>query len=128
VTLITCAAFILVPVLNLERRTVWSSPNFSIPVDTPGFQAFAPFDSAFENGKLVGPNGTTGVLTPSGEVVCAGQVIDATSCPIGVSACQSFNFQLGMGSLYFDHTWGFVLMNGMTLPVILMFLGFPFRL
>ena len=45
-----------------------------------------------------------------------------------VTACQSFNFQLGMGSLYFAHTWGFVLMNGMTFPVIMLFFGLPLRL
>ena len=47
---------------------------------------------------------------------------------LAVTACQSFNYQLGLGSLFFMHQWGFVLMNGMTLPVILMFLALPVRL
>eukprot|EP00750_Incisomonas_marina_P003811 INCI13414.6.p1 GENE.INCI13414.6~~INCI13414.6.p1 ORF type:complete len:912 (-),score=120.58 INCI13414.6:2319-5054(-) len=134
IVIISILAFIVVPVLNYDRRLIWANSNFSIPADDSLGLAFAPLDSAFRCGILVGPNNTLGDETPEGQQVCAGSMRALESFPEVpvtnhvVTACQSFNFQLGMGSLYFAHTWGFVLMNGMTFPVIMLFFGLPLRL
>lgn len=69
IVIISILAFIVVPVLNYDRRLIWANSNFSIPADDSLGVAFAPLDSAFRLGILVGPNNTLGDETPDGQQV-----------------------------------------------------------
>ena len=129
--LITIAAYIYVPLASFQDPDAVANVSTQL-ITALGIDSFAPPDSAFRNGSLVGPNGELGDFTPSGRPVCGGSLVDSLAFPAlangQVTACQSFNFQIGLGSLVFANAWGVTVLNGVTVPVTLMFLAFPFRM
>ena len=125
----TALDFIVVPaaVLNSVSMSYLLSTNTSLIDNQYGMIAEAPPNSSFVYGVLVGPNGTLGDRTPKGAKVCAGAIIDEHGQRV-VTACQSLLFELGIGALDYATTWGFGILNGLTMPVVLLLLGFPMRL
>jgi hypothetical protein len=104
---------------------------------------YAPLNSTFIFGELLGSNNTLGVYEADDLEVVAGrgrivsprtyypgngyapQEISSTKA---VNICDSFYFQLGLSSLKWAHSWGFLLLDATTLPILLMCLAIPFRL
>ena len=74
VVVVTTLAFVVVPILNTPDRGVWSAWNITLTATREDRMAFAPLDSKFHHGMLVGPNGTVGNHAANGLQVCAGAV------------------------------------------------------
>ena len=76
VLIISISDFVAFPYLNFRTNDLWTSANFTVPVnvEVAADQGFAPMDSQFINGGLVGPDGTIGVIDAAGDIVCGESV------------------------------------------------------
>lgn len=90
--------FVVVPVSNFTHREYVMDIE-KMTTDTNATIAFAPLNSTFESGLLIGPNGVPSDQTPDGRTVCAGTVVQETTGNHVTSACQSILFQVGVGTM-----------------------------
>ena len=60
VLIVDLVSFVVIPILNYDRKEVWATANFSIPGEDE--VGFAPLDSTFINGMLIGPDGVLNCL------------------------------------------------------------------